>query len=247
MSMDGLVRIGRVLFGLAMVLFGVLCLIFASGRVWPVIGPPWTQGSTATALLTGIGLIAAGVCLVIGWQVRLAASLLGVGILLRALLGAPLLVRQIRNPNGWTIMFELVAMGAGALVLAGAAGRTDGFQRVGVRVGRYLFAISLVVFAVQHFMYGNFIAALITVWIPWHFFWAEFVGVAFAGAAASLVTGVMVRVTMTLLGLMFLLWVVVLHTPRVMAALHNGNEWTSGVVALAFGGASLILAGVLGD
>ena len=30
-------------------------------------------------------------------------------------------------------------------------------------------------------------------------------------------------------------------------ALHNGNEWTSGIVALAMGGAALVLAGVVGD
>jgi hypothetical protein len=71
--------------------------------------------------------------------------------------------------------------------------------------------------------------------------------VAFVGAAVSLVTGMMARTVMLLLGAMFLLWVVVLHAPRVLGALHNGNEWTSGIVALAFGGASWVLAGVLGD
>ena len=214
-----------------------------------MIGPPWTMGSAGAAWPVGIGLIAAAVCIVVGWPVqRLAAGALGVGILVRALIvEAPVLVKQIRNPNGWTVTFELVAMGGAALALAGATGRSGGLQRVLVKVGRYLFAISLAVFGVQHFMYAKFIAGLVTAWIPWHFFWAEFVGVAFAGAGVSLVTGIMARTVMTLLGVMFLLWVVVLHAPRVLAALHNGNEWTSGIVALAMGGGALIMAGVLGD
>ena len=158
---NGLGRIGRVLFGLAMVLFGLLCLIFASGsRAWPVIGPPWTEGSTAMALLVGGGLIAAGVCIVIGWQVRVGGESAGRRDIVTGVVGGAVAGQaDSQSENGWTIMFELVAMGAGALALAGAAGRPDGFQRVWVRVGRYLFAISLVVFAVQHFMYGNFILA----------------------------------------------------------------------------------------
>jgi hypothetical protein len=41
---------------------------------------------------------------------------------------------------------------------------------------------------------------------------------------------------------MFLLWVVVLHAPRVAASPHNGDEWSSLFVALALGGGALILA-----
>ena len=169
--MHGLKRTGRILFGLAMGLFGLLCFIFASGRVWPVIGPPWTMGSTSTAWLVGIGLIAAAICIVAGWQVRWAAGLLGVGILLRALIvETPALIGHPRNPNGWTVVFELVGMGSAALVLAGSEFRSGRMKGVLVQGGRYLFAISLGVFGVQHFMYAKFISGLITVWIPWHFF-----------------------------------------------------------------------------
>ena len=127
-----------------------------------------------------------------------------------------MLVKQPRNPNGWTVMFELVAMGGAALVLAGAAGRSGGLQGVLVKAGDICLRFRWRCLAVQHFMYAKFIAGLVTAWIPWHFFWAEFVGVAFAGAAVSLVTGVMARTVMVLLGVMFLLWVVVLHAPRVL-------------------------------
>ena len=47
----------------------------------------------------------------------------------------------------------------------------------------------------------------------------------------------------SLLGLMFFLWVVLLHLPRVAASPHNGNEWTSAFVALAMSGSALALAG----
>jgi hypothetical protein len=50
------------------------------------------------------------------------------------------------------------------------------------------------------------------------------------------------RLGATWLGIMFLLWVLVLHAVRVAAALHNGDEWASLFVALALSGGSFILA-----
>jgi uncharacterized membrane protein YphA (DoxX/SURF4 family) len=95
-------------------------------------------------------------------------------------------------------------------------------------------------------MYARFITTDIPVWIPWKLFWAYFVGVAFFAAALSIATGKMVSLAATLLGAMFLLWVIILHMPRVVAAPGNGNEWTSEFVALAMGGASFLMASAFG-
>jgi hypothetical protein len=45
-----------------------------------------------------------------------------------------------------------------------------------------------------------------------------------------------------LLGLMFLLWTVLLHAPRVFAHIHNEDELTSLFIALAMSGGSFIVA-----
>lgn len=42
---------------------------------------------------------------------------------------------------------------------------------------------------------------------------------------------------------MFFLWVVLLHSPRVAAHLHNEGEWNSLFVALAMSGAAFVLTG----
>ena len=92
-------------------------------------------------------------------------------------------------------------------------------------------------------MYGAFVATLIPAWIPGHLFWAYFVGVAFLAAALAIVTSRMASLAATLLGIMFFLWVVTLHAPRVAAKLHNGNEWTSLFIALAMSGGAFMVAG----
>jgi len=48
----------------------------------------------------------------------------------------------------------------------------------------------------------------------------------------------------TWLGIMFLLWFVLLHIPRAIS-LHGNDEWNSAFVALAFAGASFIVARVM--
>jgi len=109
--------------------------------------------------------------------------------------------------------------------------------------GRIFIAISLVVFAIQHFLYANFVATLVPAWIPGRLFWAYFVGVAFVAAAIGAVVPKMTRPAGILLGILFLLFVVTLHIPRIAAHPRDGNEWTSGFVALAMCGGAWILAG----
>ena len=249
--MDGLSRVGRLVFAIAMLCFGVLYLGYASGLDGVVPGPPWSAESSRVAWLVGIGFITVGVCIVLRWQGQLAATLLGIVLLLRALFDFfPRMVAHIRDPGPWTSAFEILALSGAALVLAallpmwgsafGSAQRK--VQEVLGEVGRYMFAISLMVFAVQHFLYGAFVATLVPAWIPGHLFWAYFVGVAFIAAGLSIASGKGARIAGIMLGTMFLLWVVLLHAPRVAASPHNGNEWTSEFVALAMGGASLVMA-----
>lgn len=109
-------------------------------------------------------------------------------------------------------------------------------------LGRILVAISLVVFGVQHFIYGGFVATLVPAFMPGRLFWAYFVGVAFVAAAIGILTSMLARPAATMLGLMFFLFVVLLHVPRIIGKSSDGNEWTSGFVALAMCGGAWILA-----
>src|SRR5467141_4482709 len=109
-------------------------------------------------------------------------------------------------------------------------------------VGRVFVAVSLVVFGVQHFLYGGFIAGLVPAFMPGRLFWAYFVGIAFFAAAAGILYEEMARPAATMLGVMFFLFLVLLHIPRIVTNSRDGNEWTSGFVALAMCGGAWILA-----
>ena len=216
--------------------FGIQHLVHALFSAGPGSGPPWTPAHPFWAFSTAIVSIAAAVSIAANIQVRCAAIVLAVTILARALwFYVPKLAANPHDPGPWTSGFELLALCGAALVLAGA--------HTSIKLGRVLFAVSLVVFGVQHFLYAHFIATLVPSWILGHLFWAYFVGIAFVAAALSIATQIKIDLAATWLGVMFLLWVVVLHLPRVAAALHNGNEWTSLFVALAMSGGAFMLAG----
>jgi len=232
--MEKLSRLGRLLFAVAMAGFGVQFLVHRWFR-GPLPGPPWDPGRPLWAYITAGVLIGTAVCIATKKKSRWSALLLAVLLLLRALLiYAPRLAAAPHDPRPWTSGFEILAMCGAALVLSGTL----------VALGRFLFAISLVVFGVQHFLYARFIATLIQSWMPAHLFFAYFVGVAFLAAALAIAIRKHGRLAAALLGLMFFLWVISLHLPRVAAAPHNGNEWTSMIVALAMCGGSWIMAGV---
>ena len=244
--MDWLLRVGRSLFAIAIAFFGFQFVIFAASLTGPVPGPPWTHGSVVVAWLVAAGFLAAALSIAVGTMARWVSLILGCAILLFGLVQyLPLLVARLHDPGPWTVLFELLALGGGAFAAAASfpAPPAGGFVVTLGRAGRFLFAVSLVVFAVQHFMYARFVATLVPALIPARLFWAYFTGIAFVAAALALAANKMVRLAATLLGTMFFLWVVILHVPRVAGAPRNGDEVTSLFVALVMSGASFILAG----
>jgi uncharacterized membrane protein len=248
--MGSVLNFGRTLFAIAIAAFGLQYILFAIGEKGPTPGPPWYPASVGVAWLAAIVLVAVAVGLFVGGAARRVAVLLDAGLSLRILFfHLPLLIAHPRDPGPWTTLFEVLAIAGGAAVLAELSpeGRNspswwNRIVNLNARVGVFCIALSLVVFAVQHFMYAQFVATLIPAWIPARLFWAYFTGAAFIAAALAMTTKVMARLASFLLGVMFLLWVLILHGPRVAYAIQNGNEVTSLFVALAMSGIGFILA-----
>ncbi len=234
--MGNLSKLGRTFFAIAMAAFGVQYLAHALFRGVPPLGPPWTPANLFAGYLVAIVSLVFAASIATRIQVRCAAIVLAITILVRVLLAyAPKLAANPHDPGPWTSGFELIALCGAALVLAGAP--------LAIKSGRWLYAVSLVVFGIQHFLYAGFVGTLVPAWIPGHLFWAYFVGIAFVAAAISIATQIKAGLAATWLGIMFLLWALILHSPRVAATPHNGNEWTSAFVALAMSGGAFLLTG----
>ena len=242
--MPNLFMPGRILFATAITAFGIQHLIFAITGAG--LGPPWTPVNHILAYFLGALFVASGLCIMTAIQVQCAGIAVALAAVIRvALCYLPKFAANPRDPGPWTTAFELLAIAGASLVLlaqfTGSTHKQPGawFQLA----GRILFGGSLVVFGVQHVMYGAFVATLIPAWIPGRLFLAYFVGAAFFAAALAIVSGRLASLAATLLGIMFFSWVLILHAPRVASALHNGNEWTSLFIALAMSGGAFVVAG----
>lgn len=252
MDMDKVLAQGRPIFAAAIMALGIEHLVCAqvTGRSLPVI--PWVPAYPALGYLVGAGLIAAGICIVANIQARRAAALLGVFFLVSSVvLQVPQAVAKPFDIGIRTGVLEPLALAGAAFTLA----RTVEPDRIYLQpwagmldkllsTGRYLFAFSCIVFGIDHFPILRFIASLIPPWFPGGMFWAAFTGAALVTAGIGMAVRKMDRWGGGLLGLMFLIWFLFLHLPRVMTypRSHNPDEWSSAFIALAMCGACWIVA-----
>ncbi len=249
-TMSWLTGIGRVLFAVAMVGFGIQQFIYTGFLAGVELVPEWIPGHTFWAYCTGAVLIGAGVSMGIRKRGRLAASLVGLLFFVCVLVMHGSRIAEIfRDAVERTRAFETLALGGGALLLASTLrpenARFDNATRNAVDAARFLVSISMAVFGLDHLQAARFVAGLVPAWIPWHMFWVYFTAFGFFAAAVSMATRKLATLVEGSLGLMFLLWVVVLHGPRVAMHLRNGDEWNSAFVALALGGAAFAAAEAL--
>jgi hypothetical protein len=157
--MDGSLKVGRLLFAIAMVSFGFEFFLFVAGMSGPLPGPPWSRGVLFLDWLACAGFVFAGLSIATGKMARLVATFLGV-VLLLYVVGRYMSVwlTRLHDPGPWTVVFEILAMVGGAWVLAAGfpadvkiSYPRESFVVQLATVGRFLIAISLVVFAVHTF------------------------------------------------------------------------------------------------
>jgi hypothetical protein len=238
--------IGRVLFSVAIIALGgetVFCASYAGDslgvayRAIPVI--PWLPAIPWLAYGCGLLLVACGIGLLRNQTARLASLVVGcLFFISTVILDVPKSIAHPGNMSLRTAVFEPLAIAAIALLWP-----TKNAKPAWLRPGsRYLLALCLVVFGVDHLLALSPMGGLLPAWIPWHVFWVAFFGIAFVAAALSLAFQIMQLWGPLCLGLMFALWVVTLHLPRVLGlygipgAGHNPNEWGSLFIAVALCG-----------
>ncbi|HSS20475.1 MAG TPA: hypothetical protein VLL54_10400 [Pyrinomonadaceae bacterium] len=108
--------------------------------------------------------------------------------------------------------------------------------------GRLFFAIPLAVFGTEHFTLTADIATLVPRWIPAHTFWVYLVGVAFLGAALSIVVLVRARLAAALVGMTLMIFVILMDAPAVVANPGNRFFWALALRQLAFSGGAFAFA-----
>jgi uncharacterized membrane protein YphA (DoxX/SURF4 family) len=197
--------------------------------------PKGVVGREALAYLSAALLVAGGLAAI--WRRTAAWGALALGVMYGVWvvvlhLPAALAVRP-SDIASWNAVAELSALSLGGLVGWGMAHRPAWAE-----MGRRLFGLCPVIFALAHFGYAQFTASMVPAWLPAPLFWAYLTGAAHLAGGLALVAGVVPRLAATLLAAMYATFALVLHLPRVVAAPGERIEWTMLFIAVSLTGAA---------
>ena len=177
-------KLGQLLFALTFIGLGIDGLVSGLfAEVWQPV-PKWLPLQAGIAYLCALLMLACGVGLLWKSRVTLATRALFIYMLLWVvLLKLPPIVLHPLVEFEWAACGEILVMLAGAWTLfalnAGAADRAKfGFAtgRDGIRIARLLLVIALIFVGLEHILYAAPTADFVPAWIPYHLFWAYFVG-----------------------------------------------------------------------
>jgi uncharacterized membrane protein len=231
--MNRLSDIGRVCYGLSITVMGLLTIFYGDFPYMMI--PPQHPHPAVLVYSSGALLVLAGACIVFWKKSRVAPLSLGCALL--AIFCLFVYVSPgYRHFGDWENAAKELALASGALVVAGCKWR---------RAGTVLFALTILSFSVDHFLYAREAADYVPAWIPGHVFWLYLTGAALMGSSLAIMAGFRTRLMATLLGAMILTWFVLLHVPRVLGAAPDGRngEIASAFLALAYGGVAWMIAG----
>jgi uncharacterized membrane protein len=255
--MDQFIRLGRVLFGMSLLGLAAMHFVmqeFVTGRApaWPASVP----GGTLWAYVSGAVLMAVAIAVLARRRARSGLLLAGTMVLLWACLRhVPILAGSSFPSGAWTDAGKAVRFIAGALVLAAimpieharrgppwtmANGRA-GF----VVIGRVLLGLTLVLNGYQHFVFTEFVAALVPDWFPGDpVFWTYFGGVTLITGGLGLLLARTAKWAALLSGVMVLSWFFIIHVAREIAGVADGIAVYE---ALATASIAFVIAGFLSE
>lgn len=246
--MENFIRAGRAFYGIGLAGIGVQHFLYSDFR--PMILPYWPSsipGLSIGAYLMGALLVVTGLLITFSNKARTIA--IGLGILFFLLFFFHAYYQLFLGPYSfhlglWTNALKELAFSGGAFIVAASFADETSFADNNqlLTIGRIFFAIMLIAFGIDHFLYTEFVETLVPDWIPGNRFWTYFGAVALIGSGLCILLKIKVRLVSLLLGIMLLLWFFILHIPRAIKnpGLEKGNEITSVFQALAFSGIAFI-------
>jgi uncharacterized membrane protein len=140
-------------------------------------------------------------------------------------------------------MAGLVFLAAGVVAFRKEIAAARGLDKL-VALGPVLIAASLAAFAPEHFKGPEYIDKMAPSYMPWHGVWAYFVGCALLAAATSINVRKFERLSTSLLGLMFFLFVCMIYLPSAVRHADSRFAWAYVLRDLSFCAGAWALAGM---
>jgi uncharacterized membrane protein len=159
--------------------------------------------------------------------------------------GSSLVMAFIAIPGtvkwSYSVGGAVFAIGLVMIFLRGEWQKARGLDKL-ILFGPIFYAAPIAAFGTEHFTLTEGIASLIPAWIPWHMFLTYFIGACFIAAGLSLVTGIQIRLTASLLALNFFLFVMLMDVPALVEGSRDRFTFALTLRELTFCAGPLALA-----
>jgi uncharacterized membrane protein len=136
----------------------------------------------------------------------------------------------------------VAALVAGLGLVRGRVAVASGVDKVLV-LGPVFEAVSLAIFAAEHFLMARDLSGVVPRWLPGAMFWTYFFGVALLAATVSFIVWRCVRLSASLLAVFFLIIVATVDLPNLPASVHDRMFWILTVRETCFAAGAMVLAG----
>ena len=242
------IHLGRHVYGLAAIAFGVIALVWHDFNNWQQIralgNVPHREillyMATAVELFGGIA---------IQWprSARTGAFALGAIYLIFALLWVPLIAAKPQIYDRWANFFEQFSLVSGAMIVYASFGRGNSERATrAARIGYIFFGICVGSFTMEQLVYLSGTADFVPKWIPpGQMFWAITTTIAFALAAVALLSGRAALLASRLLTVMIIGFGLLVWLPAPYADPHKLINWAGNAENLAIAGAAWIVTDFL--
>lgn len=235
---------------LAMMSLGALGFIYGDvALVWQHLPIEHMPGARPIAYLFALIELMAGIGLLLrNWAKAASVLLVAFMLVWTVLLKLPAVIVVPSMEATWLGLGEIAVVFAGAWVLfASHWGDRGGWLRHlsgrrGIRAARVVFALSLPMIGLSHFVYSEQTVALIPTWLPYPLGWAYFTGGCSIAACLAVLFGVLPQLAARLEAAM--LWIITLlvWVPAVIAAPHDRTGWTALAISAAIACGAWVVA-----
>jgi hypothetical protein len=230
-------KFGRIVFGAAAVLFGVIALMWYDADTWQNLRQIWRlpMGAAIGGCLM-IAQIAGGAGLLHRDTARVGSMVLVVVYSLFSIACVPAIVAVPTVYAQYGSFFEQYCCLCGAIAIA----QTSAVGRAAARLGLGFCAIS---FTLSQVIYLRFTAQLVPTWIPPNQkFWAILTTAAFGLAAAAIIVNREARLAIRLMTLMLALFGALVWIPRLVTHPESHGNWSEFALTWLITGAAWTVA-----
>jgi uncharacterized membrane protein YphA (DoxX/SURF4 family) len=239
--------LGRHVYGLAAVGFGILALVWHDFNIWQQIRPLGNVPHREILLCIVAAIeIVGGIAILWPKTARVGAVALGTIYFIFALLWLPLFIQKPAYDRLGNF-FEQFSLVSGALIVYASFDLGDSVRAGKIaRLGYIFFVICVISFTLEQLFYLSGTAAFVPKWIPpGQMFWAITTTILFALAAIALLSGHSALLASRLLTAMIVGFGLLIWLPAPFADPHSFLNWGGNAENLAIAGSAWIVADYL--